>query len=130
MKVNNNREDRLYIELAASRQRSLEGAFLLGHVRGQTFCLVDDLLAEEAVVLDKTKLPEGLAHFTLFNAQGMPVAERLVFNAAPNTKPTLAIKQPYSHFFPRQKGRVGTDHESGSVRRFIRYGGRSGNRYI
>lgn len=103
MKINNNREDRLYIELAASRQLSLEGAFLLGHVRGQTFCLVDDLLAEEAVVLDKTKLPEGLAHFTLFNAQGVPVAERLVFNANPQSEPALAIKQPYSHFFPRQK---------------------------
>ncbi len=103
MKINNNREDRLYIELAASRQLSLEGAFLLGHVRGQTFCLVDDLLAEEAVVLDKTKLPLGLAHFTLFNAQGVPVAERLVFNANSQGKPALAIKQPYSHFFPRQK---------------------------
>lgn len=103
MKINNNREDRLYIELAASRQLSLDGAFLLGHVRGQTFCLVDDLLTEEAVVLDKTKLPVGLAHFTLFNAQGVPVAERLVFNANSNNKDALAIKQPYSHFFPRQK---------------------------
>ncbi|NRB49752.1 MAG: carboxypeptidase-like regulatory domain-containing protein [Saprospiraceae bacterium] len=103
MKVNNNREDRLYIELAASRQLSLEGAFLLGHVRGQTFCLVDDLLAGESVVLDKTKLPEGLAHFTLFNAQGIPVAERLVFNTVQKRNAALAIKQPYSHFFPRQK---------------------------
>ncbi|MBX2872020.1 MAG: carboxypeptidase-like regulatory domain-containing protein [Saprospiraceae bacterium] len=103
MKVNNNREDRLYIELAASRALSLDGAFLLGHVRGQTFCLVDDLSEEEPVVLDKTKLPVGLAHFTLFNAQGRPVAERLVFNANPRNKEALVIKQPYSHFFPRQK---------------------------
>ena len=103
MKVNNNREDRLYIELAASSTLSLDGAFLLGHVRGQTFCLADDLSVEESVVLDKTKLPEGLAHFTLFNDQGWPVAERLVFNANPREKEALIIKQPYSHFFPRQK---------------------------
>jgi len=106
MKVNNNREDRLYIELAASKQLSLDGAFLLGHVRGQTFCLVDDLSEEESVVLDKTKLPEGLAHFTLFNIQGQPVAERLVFNASPDNKEVLTIKQTYSHFFPRQKAEL------------------------
>lgn len=103
MKVNNNREDRLYIELAASSALTLDGAFLLGHVRGQTFCLVEELSGEEAVVLDKAKLPAGLAHFTLFNAKGLPVAERLVFNAKLNSKETLTIKQPYSHFLPRQK---------------------------
>lgn len=103
MKVNNAREDRLYIEVAASAQRSLEGAFLVGHTRGQTFCLVEDLDEEAAIILDKSAIPEGLAHLTLFDANSKPVAERLVFIHNLSNSSALRFKQAYSHFRPRQK---------------------------
>lgn len=103
MKVNNARADRLYIEVAASTQAALEGAFLVGHTRGQTFCLVEDLDEEAAIILDKSAIPEGLAHLTLFDANSKPVAERLVFIHSKSSSSALQFKQAYSHFRPRQK---------------------------
>lgn len=103
MKVNNARADRLYIEVAASDQEALEGAFLLGHTRGQTFCLVEDLDEEAAIILDKSAIPEGLAHLTLFDANSKPVAERLVFIHDKPSSSALQFKKTYTHFRPRQK---------------------------
>lgn len=103
MKVNNARADRLYIEVAASNQAALEGAFLVGHTRGQAFCLVEDLAEESAIILDKSAIPEGLAHLTLFDANNRAVAERLVFIHSTASQSALNFQQTYSHFLPRQK---------------------------
>lgn len=80
MECNNLLVDQLFIEVKSSEGRNLDGAFVIGHVRGEVFGLYEQLRDGLAISIPKTTIPTGIAHFTLFDAKGNPQAERLVFN--------------------------------------------------
>lgn len=80
MECNNLPLDALFLKLNASEGMELNGAFVIGHVRGEVFGLYDKLKPGASVRIPKEDIPTGLAHFTLFDAAGKPQAERLVFN--------------------------------------------------
>lgn len=79
LKINNTAADKVFIECFASPQYSLTDAFLVGHVRGKTFCMIQNL-STGTLTIPKETIPTGLAHFTLFDGANRPVAERLFFN--------------------------------------------------
>ncbi len=80
----NSEQDHLKITVMTPGSRvEPEGSrlFLIGHTRGTPrFSEVVQLVnGMKEIVVDKTTLPSGITHFTLFTADHVPVAERLVF---------------------------------------------------
>ncbi|MGF1587480.1 MAG: hypothetical protein ACFCUM_19345 [Bacteroidales bacterium] len=80
LQINNNLSDAALIRVQTNEPAGLEGAFLIGHLRGQVFLLEAFEPGSQAFVhIDKTGFPAGIVHFTLFSKDGLPVSERLVF---------------------------------------------------
>jgi len=101
LKANSRNEFALKLEIKSNTTSQLKACRLVGHARGQVF--INQLLEADSVIklsLSKEELPSGLLHFTLFDSQDHPVAERLVFNH--NTKEhittSITIKDSIFHF--------------------------------
>jgi hypothetical protein len=75
-----NLDTELALEVKATRQDQIAGAFLIGRARGQLFYLENDLTALPQIRLPKTECPPGLLQFILFDRAGNPTAERLLYN--------------------------------------------------
>lgn len=72
--------DTLTITTTSTTQTGLTGSFVVGHVRGQLVGLVEGLSGSKSIFkMPLTGAPDGVLHFTLFSAEGIPVSERLVF---------------------------------------------------
>ncbi len=78
----NNQGKSLGIKVTTNTPEGLEGAFLIGHLRGDLF-FEKQFSASDAssfsVQLSTRALKDGVAHFTLYTAAGEPICERLVF---------------------------------------------------
>lgn len=85
----------LDIKVASSASETLTGGFLIGHIRGAVF-LQQQFSAETGntfgAQLSTAKLPDGVAQFTLYKADGEPVCERLVFVDNPTDDLRLDFK--------------------------------------
>ncbi len=101
MNVTDNKDGRLKVRIQAKGkepgQRG-EKVFLLTHTR-QVLKIVQPgyVNYENDLVLyvDKTKLEEGVSHFTLFNKDQQPVCERLVFKRPENKNAaSISIDKP------------------------------------
>lgn len=79
LKINNTDDEKVYIDFFADQLAKLSNAFIIGHVRGKVFCMVNDL-TKRTLTIPRASIPTGLAHFTLFDGDNQPVAERLLFN--------------------------------------------------
>jgi hypothetical protein len=80
LQVNNSMPDEALVRIETNSGHGLKNTFLIGHIRGQIFCLEKLSNGNMAIIsIDKKDFPAGIVHFTLFSAEGMPVAERLVF---------------------------------------------------
>jgi hypothetical protein len=80
LQVNNNMPDEALVRIETNMDGGLQGAFLAGHIRGRIFCLEELSPGDLAFIyVDKIGFPPGIVHFTLFSAEGLPVAERLAF---------------------------------------------------
>lgn len=96
--------EHILVSVEANQPGLLNGATLLGHIRGQIFYtheFTGDSLRR--FTFPKAELPSGIVHFTLFDAQQRPVCERLVFNKSPKErvevdirtdKPVYSAKEP------------------------------------
>lgn len=77
----------LTVPLPAAQPRGASGPLLLlGQVRGTLAYLGSTQVAGTAAVVVrilKSQFPVGIVHFTLFTAQGVPLAERLAFDDRP-----------------------------------------------
>ncbi|WP_400191557.1 hypothetical protein [Hymenobacter sp. B81] len=84
-----------------------EGLLLLGHTRQQLFASASTWLTDGRAVffVDRSQLPEGVAHFTLFNADRQPLAERLYFRA-PQRRLLVAAAADQTRYGARQKVRL------------------------
>ena len=99
LKVNNRKKDNLSIQLGANTKEGLKNCTLIGHLRGQPF--LTQTFAEETaqkLLLDKSQIPSGVLHFTLFDSKERPVCERLVFNNSPAEQIEVNIEVPKTQF--------------------------------
>ncbi|WP_205503330.1 hypothetical protein [Rufibacter psychrotolerans] len=74
---------------AAASYQQAEPLYLLGHTRQQVVVAATATLVngKAQFLVAKDSLPAGITHFTLFNSQQQPVAERLFF-----TRPTQLLQ--------------------------------------
>ena len=92
LQVNNNMPDEALVRIETNSPHGLKNAFLVGHIREQIFCLEKLPEGSMAIInIDKKGFPAGIVHFTLFSAEGMPVAERLVFISANQPQARLEV---------------------------------------
>ncbi|MEM6771449.1 MAG: hypothetical protein AAF597_12780, partial [Bacteroidota bacterium] len=84
LKASSRSADQIKLRLSSNLPSGLAGSTLLGHIRGQPF-LEQSLPAgsTHTVQIPKSTIPSGILHFTVFDDQNRPVAERLVFNKRP-----------------------------------------------
>ncbi|MEX0289532.1 MAG: hypothetical protein AB3N14_10525, partial [Flavobacteriaceae bacterium] len=97
LKVNNN-QDHLLVEILSSKGESLEGALLLGHVRGTIFLsrkINSSGNDSHAIKVMTGKLASGIAHLGLFNKDGKVLAERLTLidNRTKLPRPKLILNK-------------------------------------
>ena len=110
MMVDNRGENSAVVRVATNIPGGLENAVLAGHVRGELFCLVGLGGGEHALIeVDKSGFPAGVAHFTLFTGEGMPVAERLVFIGNRNPEATLEVAANSNGYKKREKVEIELD---------------------
>ncbi len=99
-------EEKFKINATATSESDLSTPLLFAHVRGEVFFA--DLMSMQntrgEVTIPKAQLPTGVVHFTLLNAQGLPVAERLAFNK--NTVDELQIDMDLSKSSVSQRKQV------------------------
>ncbi len=106
LSVNNRSADYIELTIMASAGTSLNGTDIVGHLRGQVF--FQQTINKDngyKVRLPKNKIPSGIIHLTLFDAQDRPVAERLCYNANLAEKVdinTLTDKEVYTNKEPIQ----------------------------
>ena len=100
-----NRIDQLLINIQTSNQAGLEGSFLIGHMRGRVFCEFQmEIKGNQAnYKLLTDTLQSGIAQFTLFNKDGEPMCERLVYMEHSQSQLNLAITKEKETFSKREK---------------------------
>ncbi|MFC2127616.1 hypothetical protein ACFLRU_04470 [Bacteroidota bacterium] len=90
-----NNGDQLLIKINSTEGRNLKGTFLVGHQRGK---LIFKKFQEEekkqySIVIPTTKIDDGIVNITLFNKEGNPTAERLVFVNNPTNNLKVILKK-------------------------------------
>lgn len=89
------------LTVRTNRPEGLNGAFAVAHLRGQVFGTLADMQGGGARFrLPLADIPMGVAHFTLFDGQARPVAERLVFVNPPGQNLDVSVKAENT-FAPR-----------------------------
>ncbi len=99
LKANNRKKDNLSLEILTNTKDGLKNCTLIGHLRGQPFLsqkLTDG--NSQKLLLDKSQIPSGVLHFTLFDSKERPVCERLVFNNNPAEQIAVNIEVPKTQF--------------------------------
>lgn len=79
LEINPSQKDYVFVNTKVIKQDDLSGAYLVGHVRGSVFAYLTDLEKQE-FKLSKSSIPTGVVHFTVFDKDNRPQAERLIFN--------------------------------------------------
>lgn len=101
-----NMEDYLKIHVSTNIVSGLEGALLVGHLRGDLIFKQHLSSKDEksfSLKLFTSKLRDGIAHFTLFAPNGEPVSERLTFVESPENNLKLSVSTNKSNFGFREK---------------------------
>jgi hypothetical protein len=110
LQVNNSMPDETLVRMETNMDGGLQGAFLAGHTRGRIFCLKELSPGDLAFVyVDKIGFPPGIVHFTLFSAEGLPVAERLVFMGNEENSASLDISVTKETYGKREKVEIGLE---------------------
>ena len=103
MRVNNRNPKKVFIDIQATNEDLIDGAFLVGHVRGQIFCFFEEIEHGTPILFSKKSVPTGLAHFTLFDGKYRPIAERLIFNEVGMETDVISLKADKVKYQPREK---------------------------
>jgi len=89
------------IRVATNIANGLQGALLVGHLRGKLILkqfLKSNDERYNTINLLTSKLQDGVAHFTLFAPSGEPVSERLIFIESPENSLKLSVKTGKSSY--------------------------------
>lgn len=96
----------LKINVSTNIANGLQGAFLVGHIRGDVI-LKQSLKREDEdfykIKLLTSKLRDGIVHFTLFAPNGEPVSERLTFVENRENNLKLSVNTDKSNYGFRKK---------------------------
>lgn len=108
LKIKQRSDDQLDLEAAANLPQGLNGSFVVGHLRGQVFCTIQspENVDRFTTAVPLTDLPDGLAHFTLFSPEGLPVCERLVFIDRPENECRLKTTIGKPGYGKREKAEI------------------------
>ena len=107
LQVNNSMPEGALVRIETNMTHGLSNAFLVGHIRGQIFCLEKLPKGNMAIInVDKKEFPAGIVHFTLFSAEGMPVAERLVFIKDEESQARLEVVKSAEVYDHREKAKL------------------------
>ena len=104
LNANNNGES-VTLRVVTNHKSGLLGTLLVGHMRGYTFFkrIEKSNDTKYSVRLFTKDLGNGVAHFTLFTAEGEPVCERLIFVDGENGKAVLSTKTDAKKYEKRDK---------------------------
>jgi len=97
LQVNNQQKESTILKIKTNLINGLQDAFLIGHIRGQIFCTLENLQEGTIYRLPKDNLPSGVAQLTLFNGVGLAVAERLIFIDADSSSSTKLVTSNNSY---------------------------------
>jgi hypothetical protein len=104
IQANTANKDEIVMSIQTNIPNGLNDAVLFCHLRGQVFGLIEGMTGQMSRFrLPIEDIPHGVAHFTLFNAVGTPVAERLSFINHPENYPALDIKTNFPGYKKREK---------------------------
>lgn len=107
LSINNRNAEYHIITVSSSDKKLMDGAFILAHVRGVPVALVEDIKDNPgSFKIPKKDIPDGIMHVTLFDKEGDPWCERLVYTDHADNKIQADLSIPFSHFKQRQKARV------------------------
>lgn len=104
-----NKGEFIQIQVTTNIANGLNGAFLIGHLRGETILKYRaDGKTENTyeLKLSTAELNDGVASFTLFTPEGERVCERLVFVENPNNATGLSLKTDATKYGLRKKVNV------------------------
>ncbi len=103
-----NLKDHLLIKVSSTEKQGLLGSYLVAHQRGELlFQKFEDTEKKESIVkLPYKGIKDGVTHITLFNKDGKPVAERLVFIENPENQLTYQISTSKKQYGIRKKVNV------------------------
>ncbi len=81
-----------------------ETVFVLGHARKKVAVAnsIQLVNGQAVLVVNKSQLPEGVTHFTLFDAGQKPLCERLYFRP-PTSTLALTARADKAHYAPREQ---------------------------
>ncbi len=104
LSLNNLNSNFLFIDVSCSEGLSLDGSFIVGHIRGNVF-LQQDSIANDKIRLkiDKGDLPSGVAQITLFSKGGKPIAERTFYLDQKENDIEVTSSIPYEYINKRGK---------------------------
>ena len=94
-------ESKIKVRLGSSSEMQIK---IIGQTKGTAYYVKDILLkkGDNNVVIDESIFPSGIAQFTLYRLNGLPIAERLVFlNERKNLK--VSITADKKMYLPREK---------------------------
>lgn len=103
------RGEYILVQVATNLSDGLQGALILGHLRGEVFLkqVVNGYgRKEHAVKIYPEQLKEGVAQFTLFTAKGEPVSERLFFVENLDQRASLSIDTDRKSYGTRDRVQV------------------------
>lgn len=100
-----NHQNKVYLKATHTNPEEMEGSFIAGHIRGRPFASITAEKNTEEIyaALPTDSLPEGVAHFTLFNKEGVPQLERLVYINNPAYNLSLQIETDQSSYGTRSE---------------------------
>ena len=100
-------DEYLEFHLSQPKETATQTVKLEGRMRGRLCCMATGTLRERL----KVRIPlkeftmQGIAEFTLYNADGQPMAERLVY-VHPKRKLHIELKTDSARYFTRGKGKL------------------------
>ena len=98
-----------YLEFLLSQPKgaAAQAIKLEGKMRGGLCCMATGTLSERLKIrIPLKEFPmQGIAEFTLYNADGQPMAERLVY-VHPERKLHIELNTDSAHYFTRGKGKL------------------------
>ena len=98
-----------YLEFLLSQPKgaAAQAIKLEGKMRGGLCCMATGTLSERLKIrIPLKEFPmQGIAEFTLYNANGQPMAERLVY-VHPERKLHIELNTDSAHYFTRGKGKL------------------------
>lgn len=105
LKLKQRAGDQLELAVQTNLPIGLAGSFVIGHIRGNVFSIVEapENTDRFTAALSTEELPDGIAHFTLFDSTGLPVCERLFYIDRPQNKCELSILAEQDVYAQREK---------------------------